>query len=355
VKLIIGLLLVVSVNAYSQTALNLLVPSPIGVALSIGSWIIKDREKVYKIQVESVAATDELARKEAFKVAIDNAVGSLVLSESTIVRGRVDRNEIIQYSSGYVTKYDVVSRTVSNNQVRLVIDVYVSHSLIANRLLNSSQSAEFINGPQYKATASTIQQQSSDGDKIVNAVLNDFPTKAFVISDVAVKLVRNNDRSLAIHIPYKMEWSKDYVRSIGEVIVSTTEKADFYDRGQAYRIVARHGLLFQKIWEAWTLDSRRYQLFYDKLGRHNPMIMVSVKNANNKTIDERCVDVGGPFVETVDRRIIIDGNYKESNNILVLDNINEDRLEEYNRLTISVVNGFSCSRGGLVASLVVRQ
>jgi hypothetical protein len=85
------------------------------------------------------------------------------------------------------------------------------------------------------------------------------------------------------------------------------------------------------------------------------MIMVSVKNANNKTIDERCVDVGGPFVETVDRRIIIDGNYKESNNILVLDNINEDRLEEYNRLTISVVNGFSCSRGGLVASLVVRQ
>jgi hypothetical protein len=151
-----------------------------------------------------------------------------------------------------------------------------------------------------------------------------------------------------------MEWSKDYIKSIGEVIVSTTEKADFYDRGQAYRIVARHGVLFQKIWEAWTLDSKRYQLFYDKLGRHNPMIMVSVKNTNNRTIDERCVDVSGPFVETIDRRIIIDGNYKESNNILVLENISEDRLEEYNRLTISVVNGSSCSKGSLVASLVVR-
>jgi hypothetical protein len=103
-------------------------------ALTIGKWITTDSKKVYYVQVRSEGYTPDEARRNGFSYAIDQAVGSIVVSEKEI-NGDLVRNDIINYSSGYVENFKVLNTTAQGNKYVVVQDVWVSHSKIAERAL----------------------------------------------------------------------------------------------------------------------------------------------------------------------------------------------------------------------------
>lgn len=330
---------ILALNCEAQTAINLLAPSPVGIVLSVGTWIheINSRSRVYLVQVKGIGRTEAEARKEGFKVAVENAIGTLVLSESQISNQEVSRRDIIEYSSGFVSKYTVLEKQQHQGQVIVFMDVYVSESKIANRLMNKSENVSVVEGNQLYATVSTLQNQTRNGDRVIDAVLNDYPSKAFNIQNQPVSLVRNQDRTISIHIPYTMQWNKDYVRSLGEAISITNEGVDYYSRSGAYRIVVREGsVMFGKTWDTWTADRKRYDQFFTAMD-NQPKIKVSVTNAANRVVYEKCVDVVDPFVELVDNRVVIEGSAKTSGKKIIAPGIDERMLPEMTRLNLSVV------------------
>ncbi len=55
------------------------IPSPITIAIQVGKWLQSNDEEVYYVRVQSKGSTEGEARTEAFRLAVDQAVGSLLI------------------------------------------------------------------------------------------------------------------------------------------------------------------------------------------------------------------------------------------------------------------------------------
>ena len=88
-----------------------IIPSPVTIAIQVGQWILfNDKtDELYYIRVQATGNTESQARTEAFRLAVDQAVGSLLVSENVIQNGDVTRRDLINYSSGYVYDFNYVN------------------------------------------------------------------------------------------------------------------------------------------------------------------------------------------------------------------------------------------------------
>ena len=113
-RAVIPLLILHSGVAVAQVD-PLSVMSGISTAVNIGKWITQGSKKVYYVQVEGQGSTFEDAKQQAFKIAVERAVGSLVLNETEVANQDVVRNDVIMYSSGMVEKYVIKNQTYKIN------------------------------------------------------------------------------------------------------------------------------------------------------------------------------------------------------------------------------------------------
>ena len=206
-----------AIPAHAQSPLTLLTPSPLSIALTIGQWLIKDSQKVYYVQIESTAPTPAQARAEGFKLAVSQAIGTLIVAESEVKNQQLIRSEIIQYSSGYIQDFKILSEIQVGLMNRVVMDVWVTESKIADRLLNVSKADGTVDGEKSAVQYQNNLNQLQTGDKLLGLVLKDFPSKAFDIT-IGKSIVSMPARDVQIQIPITIAWNKEYISSLTEVL-----------------------------------------------------------------------------------------------------------------------------------------
>lgn len=311
-------LLVLATPSFSQQ--SLLYPSPVGIVLSVGSWLHdRSNEKLYQVDVVGYGRTEEEARKEGFRVAIEYAVGQLILSEREIQNGKIHSNKTIDYSSGYVQSYNVHKKETTNGNVALTMNVVVKSSKIADRLMGDSIAKINIQHSSFSA-------QKAKGDEVIKTVLKDYPHRAYAIS-LQDTYADTSSRYPIIYVNHTIEWSATYIRSVGEAIEQTKNDVEFFDRNQHYKIQARRrDGLFNTTWTTYTKDQERYEMFKNAL--LDVKLKVTLKTSGGKVIRQDCLDVDHQFTSFVNSAIIIDGNYKHKKtlavpieNLSIVDNI----------------------------------
>jgi hypothetical protein len=176
-------------TAQAQSVSRIITPTPVSVALTIGQWLFKDSKKLYYIEVEARAETFEQAKQEGFRLAVEHAVGSVILSETEVRHGKISRDDIITYSSGFVDRFEITRKESVSGGVIVTMKVWVAHSSIANRLLNQSANDGRVEGERAATQINTITKSRQDGDRLLGAVLNDFPHRAFDIKLDKTKVV----------------------------------------------------------------------------------------------------------------------------------------------------------------------
>ena len=282
--------LVVINHAKAQSAATLLIPNPITVALSIGQWLMKDSRKVYYVQVKSTASTPELARAEALKLAVSQAVGTIVLTESEVKNNELIRKDIIQYSSGYVEDFKVLQEGQVNGGVQVVMDVWVSDSKIADRLLYVSKGSNLIDGTKASTQHQSLLNEKTSGDKLLSAVLNDFPTRAFDVS-VHKTQWRNAGRKLEIYIPLSISWNVTYINALYEVLMATREADHSLDQkyGKRYLsvVMLKRKSDFFKKYAAYS-DPHKAEMIEKVLISSDPMVSLEIKDTSNSVIYTQC-------------------------------------------------------------------
>jgi hypothetical protein len=102
--------------------------SNVSIAITIGQWLLKNQNQSFYIQVEAQGANDNEARRNGFVLAVDQAVGTLILSERESDKKQLIKNDVYNYSSGYVTDYKILSKSTRGNNSVMVMDIWVSHS-----------------------------------------------------------------------------------------------------------------------------------------------------------------------------------------------------------------------------------
>jgi hypothetical protein len=219
-----------AVPALGQSAdAKLWQPNPVTMALTIGKWLMKERERIYYLQVEASGLDEPAALTSAFRLAVSQALGSLILSESEVRNQEVVRNDIINYSSGYVDDYKILDRSSQNGLVVITVDVWVKQSRLSERLLNQSRGAGEINGAQTRIQADTLTHSRREGDLVLNAVLGDFPGRAFTVTPGPTKTFYSDRRNRSIELTFRVEWSRDYLESLREALSQVAQNANAGD------------------------------------------------------------------------------------------------------------------------------
>ncbi len=277
-------------SAHAQNVLSLVTPNPLTIALSVGKWLIKDSQKVYFVQIESTAATAAQAREEGFRLAVRQAVGNLVVVETEVKNQQLVRNEIIQYSSGYIQDFKIISESQDGSMTRVVMDVWVSDSKIADRLLYVSKGNNIIDGNKASTHHQSLLNEKISGDKLLTIVLNDFPERAF---DIIVHKTqwRSVGRTLEIFIPISISWNTAYINALYEVLIATRESDNSLDQKYGKRhssvVMLKRKSNFFKIYAAYS-DSHKAKMIENVLILSDPMVSLKIKDAANSVIYTQC-------------------------------------------------------------------
>lgn len=223
-RAIVALLAAFSFNALAVDAASLLLPSPLSIVLAYNTYV-KDSKKVYYIRVQIQARDFEQAKKQAFRLASEQVAGTVILSESELRNSRLTRDEIITYSSGLIDEYKIVDRFDGPNFVKLTVDIWITESVMAQRLLAKSATERGVDGSALSTRVESVLDEGQRGDAVIRAVMRDYPLRAF-----RIKLTGNPDiqinykRDTIISVEFDVSLDEKFVNALNEAATLTGVK-----------------------------------------------------------------------------------------------------------------------------------
>jgi len=255
---------VLCLSAQAQVPYQLLISSPLGMVITAGSWLIKDSKKVYYIEVEGRGATSQEARDNGFRLAVEQAIGTVIASETEVRQGRITRDEIISYAAGHVDHFEIVSTVAVAEGYRVRMRVWVAPSVMSQRLLVRSESAGQINGDHAAVVLDSINREYAQGDRMTATVLRDWPKRSFDIELEPSTITQDEWRRPSLNLTVVMTLSKIYADSLFEAMQ--------LKRNQ-------------------PIDSIRLNQLYQTLIASEPKLEISIMDYQNQRIQVQCYDV----------------------------------------------------------------
>jgi len=331
---------------------SLIVPSPLGIVLTVGKWIYDaaTQEQVYYIEVAGEGRTANESKNNGFRLAVEQAIGSIVSSETEVQNGRIVRDEIVSYASGHVDRFVIVNQEASGVGVRTTMKVWVRRSALSNRLLNRSERAGEVDGARTSTQLNTINRERSTGDRLLTTVLNDFPKRAFNI-DLKNTDLKYSNRQGVLEIPFRISWNKNYLSSLWAALEATNQKIS---RPQA-TIAVSPGAWFAGFGGTATYDDDvKLQLVAGYLVGSRPAVLVTVRSDQNQVLVRQCfrwpeLDHFDGYVVRPGRFVAISpyGNTITVNGGFKLDAaaqiaVNPALLDSASRVEVDVVNSNIC-------------
>jgi len=286
-------LLVMHISIYGQTALTALAPSPLSIAITIGQWAFKDQKKVYYVQVKAIGTDRDLARNAGFQLAIEQAVGTVVVSETELKGNDLTRRDFYKYSSGFIHDFKILSEEKDGEKTILLMDVWVAESAIADRVLNKSNASGKVDGERIAVQKETVVLKNSSGENIIRNVLKDYPVRAFDVS-VGEPVTTLINKRVEIHIPVDVSWADSYLNALIDVIDRTKDGTSRSVRG---RNGSQNIVISYRKKNGWIdyfasyQDVEKLKLLRQYLIESQPHIQLSLKDKDSNVLKTFCYGI----------------------------------------------------------------
>lgn len=325
---------------------------PIGIVLTVGQWVVQAQKKVYYVEVESSAESFQSARDEGFKLAVEHAVGSLILNETESTNWRLTRNSVTNYSAGYVDQFKIVERRDNAGNTTLRMQVWVAHSSIADRLLNQSKHAGAVEGNTIATQAATLTHQRQTGDRVLSTVLADYPHRAFNVKMESTRAVYDSNRQVQLQVPFVLEWNKTYLNSLEE----TLKVINHYPRCNTANDACKRALSRVELhvnylqWNpgAWFNDEEAWRIMLDQMVIRRPVYKLTLHTVSGNRINycyrapELDESEYRPAYFTNFGRQVTKINGLHSARIVLVPQIDQKLLTELTQATVEVVRQSEC-------------
>jgi hypothetical protein len=165
------------------------------------------------IRVTGTGNSFDEAKQKAFQQAIEMRVGSFIDSERQTFNQKLVRDDIFVYSAGYVDDFKVVSQSTLGNKVAVTVDVLVASSKLSNRIISQGKSAGVYENRKHVTQYQTFLKNREDGDKILEALLNDYPQRAYNITQHPYNIKIDGNRNAYLYISFTVRWNFNYLES----------------------------------------------------------------------------------------------------------------------------------------------
>jgi len=264
--------------------------SVVRIALNLGSG----RQDYVQVDVVSEGTTVEQARLEGFRTAVNQAVGSVVATQTQSQNQRLTRDEIINYSSGFVDRFEILEQQNHGNQVQLKMRVWVAESRLAHRLLGKSYDSQQVPGGRIGAQVETLLEERQQGDRLIEAVMQDYPHRAFDVRVGKSRVKFDDYRRASIITDVTIRWDTRFTDSVRDTLRRTNDPAK---RAWVYQqavtreptiqlsAVDSHGTVLQK-------ECRTFTISPDNTGFHRPVRYLLLWH-NNSVFFDTGYRVGG--------------------------------------------------------------
>jgi hypothetical protein len=265
---------------------QMLMPNPLGIVLMVGKWIYdsQTRQEVYYIEVAGIGVDPAQARNNGFRLAVEQALGTLISSETEVRNGRIVRDEIISYAAGFVTRFEIVGTEATAQGTRVNMRVWVERSALANRLLARSDASGTFDGAAVSQRLDSINQERTTGDALLQQVLNDFPRRAFDLELGRVDIIREN-RQAHVRVPFRITWSQHYLRSVWTALNATSQRTS----SPASIIAVNSGNMFRGYGgQARFDDTVKFEMLYRAMVASEPNVLITVKNQDGSRAFSGC-------------------------------------------------------------------
>jgi len=313
------------------------------------------------IRVHGEGATEEQAKQNAFRTAIELSVGSVVVSDRKTVNGNLNKDEILNYASGYVTDHRVINTVPLSGKTLVIVDVWVNKSKLADRILGASTKTEDFDGGKQVSQLNSLLDAKARSDQLLNQVMSDFPNKAFTVSSSETSINVDRNRSPWLFIKYSMAWNYNYLMAVNEamsilapsknsVISPTMDRMAGQTPTGYVTIMAKNpkDYIFGNQWSYQMSDNSSVRLLQDILIDREPYIMVTIRNAGEYNVWRICMEpqwARGKAFYSARENIAFYGNTVETGYLKF--DINQtpgliDRLREANTVELEIVSKYEC-------------
>jgi hypothetical protein len=296
-----------------------IMPSPLGIVLTVGKWIYdaSTRKQVYYIEVAGQGSNPTEARDNGFRLAVEQAIGSLISSETEVQNGRIVRDEIISYASGFVDRFEIIETRTTGTGTLVFMRVWVKRSDLSDRLLNRSERSGEVDGARASVQLQTLNQERATGDRLLQQVLNDFPKRAFDIEMKPTDVVRQN-RSAHMELTFVLGWNQDYLRSLWTALEATSQRSG---RTVSTISVGSGGWFRGFGGQARFDDDQKWALLVNRMVGERPAVLATVRGPRREVIFSACY------------------TYQELDNLPQYV-VNENRFVKYGAGTAQVIGGY---------------
>ena len=201
-----------------------------------------------RLQVEGHGPSLEQAKQNGFRLAIEQAVGQVIVSDQEVSGDQLTKDFIGGYSAGYVDAFEILDTHQEGSEIILRMNVAVSSSKIAQRMLSSGNKDLMLEGQRLQAQIDTELDQRARGDQLIADVLSSYPYNAYVVNSGQTDIGIDQRRETYIDIPYEIHWSKFWIEAIDEalgVIAVDSKNCNSWVKRQddRIRLTAANGLL----------------------------------------------------------------------------------------------------------------
>lgn len=277
-----------------------------------------------RVVVEGYGATLDLAKQNAFRSAIEQVVGQVIVSDQEVQGDRLTKDWIGGYSAGYVDDYEILETRQEDHKIVLKMNVSVASSKIAQRMMSSGNRNLIIEGQRLQAQIDTQLDQRDRGDQLIAEVLASYPYNAYVINSGKTDIAIGQRREVYVDIPYEIHWSRFWLEALDEalgVIAVDSKSCNSFFVRQDNDIVLSGGsgllgnlrdtpcgqeanmrISYKKLGN-WLSQTHSYY-FYDRqtlevingqiqtpVGRQHIGLRVDLKDAGGGILDSRCAKI----------------------------------------------------------------
>jgi len=303
------------------------------------------------IRVEGIGSTLQQAKDNAFKTAVELQIGFVLVNELESKDNNLIRNYIINYSAGYVDSYKIITTNSYDDKVIIIVDVLVSSSKIANRILGTSTNPKLFDNQTQNTRYETYIQSKINGDKLLHSVLNDYPRKAFIVQQGQHKFGVDTNRNPFIEIGFVFHWNYNYIESLNEALSLLEDGSNGLFKTSPGNVIVMakdpKDYVFGKKNHYKFNDVLTMHTIIDRFNNHMPNIQLVIYNQNNTVFYKQCYTPESftgrkPGLYSIGDTLILYGNQTENNIIRIhLSNIG-DALKFIERIELSVADHESC-------------
>lgn len=306
---------------------------------------------VNAIQVTGVGSTFEEAKQNAFRTAIEFEAGAVITSERESNNYKLIKNEILVYSSGYVSDYKIVNSFKIDSQVHVLVDVQVASNKLADRILGVSKEPRSFDTDKHQAQYQTYLNHRQAGDRMLSQILNDYPKKAYKLTQGIHQLKVDIYRNGVIEIPLELKWNYNFIASLNDALKVLEDGSNGLFTASPGNVT-----IMAKDPKDFIIGSKNRYRFNDTITTSNiqrtlqlnkPNILLSLVNFKNEVFFKQCYvpdSISGkkPAFYDSSSHVVIFGNQVEHNKIELKFSNMEDVISHIQRIDVDVVTDNNC-------------